>query len=166
MKLINRFNAGAFPMETVSPYTEFQGELQVNGKEQALRWEITAQVIDAILIGTPKVEVLKASDKAKELLGDCLLIVKIGGEPAYGPVPLLSDHSRLTSSEGQIHCWFEEDPESPDVTKRGIFVINAEIIEAVVLAPWVIETGHVLPKIRITIDASLCRQIRTNPLAP
>lgn len=158
MKLINRVMAFAFQIEKVSPYELLQGELQLKEKEQALRWEISVQIIEAVLLGKLKVEVLEASKKeGTELLGDSLLLVKIQGEPALGPVPLMNDHGRMVSQDG-LHCWFEADLENGE--KNGIFITNKDVVEVTVLAPWMIQTGNLVPKIRVTIEADLCRTIR------
>jgi len=157
MKLINRAIRSAFPIEKIFPYENFRGELQLKDKEQSLRWELSIPIIEAVLLGKPKIEVLQETKDGSELLHDSLLLIKVNGEPALGPVPLMGEHGRMTSQEG-LHGWFDADLE--DGSKPGIFIANNDIVEVTVLSPWAIETGHLLPRIRVTIEADLCRTIR------
>lgn len=157
MKLFNRNINTAFPIEKISAYEVLSGELQLREKEQSLRWEASLPIIEAVLLGKPKIQVIDETKEGSELLHDSLLLVKINGEPALGPVPLMGGHARMASQEG-LHSWFDADFE--DGSKNGIFIVHSAIVEATILSPWAIETGHRVPKIRVTIEADLCRTIR------
>lgn len=161
MRLINRAMNANFPLEKVRVYNGFSGELQLREKEQSLRWEVSVQIIEAILPGKPKIEVLQKTNEGAELLSESLLLIKIQGEPAFGPVPLMGSHGRMTSLEG-LHAWFEADLE--DGSKPGIFLTNGDIVEVTVLSPWAIQTGNLAPRIHVTIGADLCQTIREGTL--
>lgn len=156
MKLINRAMALSFQIEKIGPYA-LQEDLQLKEKEQTIRWEISTQIIEAVLLGKPKIEMIQQTKEGDDLLNDSLLLIKVNGEPAYGPIRILGDHGRMSSQEG-IHCWLDADLE--DGSKRGIFITNKDVLEVTVLSPWVIAAGHILPKIHVTIEADLCRTIR------
>lgn len=153
MKLINILERRAYLMEKVSPYTLFSGEIKIVGKEQSVKWECNIPRLDAVLLGTPKIEVLGTSKGDPRLLEECLFSIKVDGEPAIEMAPLLHSHPRLLSSNDgrapRVHCWFESDE-----TPAGIFVVNNAILQAIVLAPKIVPEGIHLG---IRLEAELYR---------
>jgi hypothetical protein len=150
MKLVNVATGRAHPVEKVWPYTLFHGELALERKEQSLKWTLVIAELEAVLLGAPKIEILGTSKGDTRLLEECLFTIKIDGEPALEMAPILKNHPPLQAPTG-LHCWFEA---SENDERRGIFVTNGAVVQAIVLAPKIVPTGV---RIRITLEAELYR---------
>jgi hypothetical protein len=152
MKLLNTLTPKAYPMQKLGPYTGFHAELEVDKRVAKVEWTCSALVKEAVLLGLPKVEVLKASNSGRKLLEDATLSIKIDTEPVYGPFPLLATHLPVPPLRNP--CWFIGIEDDVD---RGIFISNGYTIQVVVECPRAIED---FPKIGITLEAELYQTIK------
>lgn len=156
MNLVNMENGKAYPMKKVGPYTLFNGELAIDRSEQSAEWISKSKVFEAILLGSPKVEVLEATEEGRALLADCYLEIMMDREPTSSVLSLMGENQKITMAEAQ-RFWFGgvEGAEA-----KGIFLPNGTLVQAIVRRPRKIES---ILRIRITIEAEL---YEASPIPP
>jgi len=148
MQLMNMSTKAPYPMDKVGPYTLFKGELAIDRSEQSIEWSSKSKVYEAVLLGSPKVEVLEASEEGLKLLNDCYLEILIDRDPSASVLSLMGENQRITMPEA-VRFWFGGIEEG---NVKGVFLSNGSILQAIVRSPRRIDS---VPRIRITIEADL-----------